>query len=333
MNVSQINRFSRDERSESTLESGEIVPLLQLIPGYSQRKVLLSTHMARVRTLRQQQFSISRGLTAVKNTRQAELIPFCLKLSVAGVAYGKNTKDAAFVKKAAIKKSKLEKLSFTKLIVFAQDLFDLGFPVSTDLVAYHITGTFFDDMQEAIHALEAAKLAANKAMDQQKQITAEIDQLLKLIDEDLAEIIIMVETLRDSQPVFCEVFSNATRINDVAGTTLSLVGSILDAATGEVIPKCRVRISGFTPLEEPATDEENTAASKKKSASGGTEFTKSVKFASANGMFRYKNLPSGTYELAVYMAGYLGQKVTFYVNTGLSTEISIRLQKTVVTAA
>lgn len=332
MNANQKNRVNRGWRVKSCVERSEFTDVLNEFPGFPDSKASLDANLEGLIPLEKRQFTTLKGHIATKKSGRTVLTPMCLQLSVAMVALATFTGNSALLDKVACSATSLKKLTYAKLIVFAQTLLDLGSENRNDLVAYHIQDQFYDAMETAISALNAAMLAELTARDEQKQITVEIEQALKEIGEIQSRFALMAETLRESQPVFYEIFKAAYHLGDVSGNKLSAFGNVIDADTGEALSKCRLKITSFEPLVVPPAAGEDIDLLRKSTPSF-TDMMKSVKLTSIKGRFRYRNLPNGSYELTAFRAGFAEIKVTFFVNTGVTTEVNISLQKVADVAA
>jgi hypothetical protein len=327
MNAHQKNRQNRGTRVKICVGRDEIKNVLVDIPGFTKAQTSLDVKLDGIVLLEQRQFTALKGLRAAIKSRRVILSPLCLQLSVALVALARFTGDSSLHDKVVCTETSLKNTTYAKLIVFAQTLLDLGVANKLQLVAYKILDSFYGMFETAIIDLQAAINEELTVRDQQKQVATEIEELLKETGEIVTDISVMVETLRESHPALYELYKVASHLGDVPTTTLSARGQVLDAETGEAIVKCRLRITSAQLLEVPPLDDEVDESEKKKTASGSPEFTKSVKLTSVHGIFRYSNLPSGTYVLTAFRAGYSELKATFYVNTGQCADVIIKLQK------
>jgi len=334
MNIMQKNRQTRDLNVKTCLEMGVIVAILAAIPEYAALKALLDAYMGRLEELQIKQFTYLRGLIAARMAWRTKTIAACLQLAAPLVALAVKTDDEALLAEATVTKSSLESLNYNELAAKSQKLQGLGSTHAPALVVYLITLAFLDGMETINSNYREALLAAQTGKTEQKQITTDIALTLKEIDEVIIRISLIVETLKESQPVFYELFRTAYRLINPATSTLSASGYVLDGLTGEAIVKCRLRIVDFVPLPEPTISDEKVAVVlAKKTSPSYTELTKSVKLSSPFGAFRYRNLANGTYVLAAYRSGYEETRVTFYVNNGECAELYIRMQKVITDAA
>lgn len=327
MDINQKSRHDRNKRIKTTVEKPEILPLLVDIPGFVAKKASFDAHIQGVETEQQLQFTLLRGLIAAKKAWRIQIIPICVQCSAGLVALGTHIADAALVEQATFTKSSLKKLSYSNLVVAAQTLHSLGTTNSTALADFYLPPAFFENFETTLDGLKVAIDAVKTANDEQKKATSAINLHLKEADEDLWHISLKVATIQETQPEAYLLFQTAYHIINAGGSSISVVGYVMDADSSEPLHKARLKITGVEYLEEPPTVGETNEGPVKKTTPSYTDFIKSVKFTSPNGVFKFKNMPSGTYELTVYMSGYVRTTVTLYVNTGNCYEVFVRLQK------
>lgn len=333
MRIEQEIRFYRDQAVQACVGRPDIAPLLGAVSEYPDLKMSLDAKIDRLQVLKTRQFANLRTQNAEVKIWRTRITPFSLQLSSALVALGTKLEDPSILDEATFSASKLKRLNDPNFVEKTQKLLSLGTTHIAALANYQITPEFLEKYETMCDNLKGAFTALVEAKVEQKQITEEIETTLKEIDTLLLRIAIIVDTFKETQPVIYGLFRAAYHVPNAPGSTLSASGYVFDAETGVGIAKCRLKITGFQPLEDPPDASGEKGMMKKSSTPSYTDMMKSVKYTSPNAAFRYKNLPAGTYELTAYLAGYSEVRVTFYVNTGLSAEVFIRLQKVATEAA
>jgi hypothetical protein len=327
MTNEQENRFYRDLAIRACIGRPDIALILGAITEYPALETSLEAKTERLQVLKDTQFANLRTKNADVFIWRTRITPFSLQLSAALIALGTKLEDPTILDEAKCSEATLKRLSNSKLVEKTQKLLSLSGTHSAKLAIYQIIPAFLDNYETLFTGLRDAVAALVEAKAEQKQITREIKTTLKEVDDLILRIWLIVETLKESQPVFYGIFKALYHVPDAPTSALSASGYVVDAATGEGIAKCRIKITGFTPLADPPLPSNGNEVLKKSTTPSYTELTKSVKYTSPNAGFRYRNLQAGTYELTAYLAGYSEVKVTFYVNTGIPAEVFIRLHK------
>jgi hypothetical protein len=328
MTTSELNRKTMVIRVDSCLDAADFTLALAPITEYPPLKVSLGTHIGWLDQLQQKQFTDLRFLIVSRNAGRIKTISVNMKLSAALKALAIKTGNQSLLDEATFTKTSLKKLSFSELAAKTQTLFGLATTYSAQLGVYGITPAVLDTMETTISDFIAAIRDAEKGKDDQKQITADIKTALDTIEnEDIYHISLIIDTLRDTHPALHERFAIAKRVIFTGGSSFSIRGKVTDAETGQAINRCKIKITKVELQQEPMAEGDEPDAIKKKSSSGGTELTKSVKFTSPNGGFRYSGLADGTYELTAFRVGFSENRNLVYVNGGEISEIRINLQK------
>jgi hypothetical protein len=327
MKASQKNRQARDLNVKNCVERTEIAPLLAAIPEFPGLKINLDSLIVRLDALEKKQFSHARILNTERRKWRQKSILACLQVVPALLALGTKTENTDILLPASVTKTSLGRLPHRDLLATSRALLALCRKYSPDLLVYMISPELLDAMETTCNSFDAALEAAQIGSKEQKQITGEILLTLKQIDFVLGRIALVVETLKGTQPEFCDIFRNAFHVVHPGGSVLSASGYVVEDDSSMAIKKCRLRITAFQPLEVPMTAYDTLKIMMPKTNTIQAELEMPVKLSSCRGGFRYMNLPDGTYELTAFMAGYNEQRVTFFVNRGLHTKLFIRMQK------
>lgn len=326
MKASQKNRQTRDLNVKSCIEKPDIAPVLDEIPEYPALKTRLDDDIIKLETLQLKQFTILRGLNAARTSWRRKTILACLQLSSRLVALGTQTEDEALLAAARVTMTSLTRLRHLDLVAKSQGLVDLGIIHLPELLIYRITPEIMTEMANTCSSFREAVVAAEAGRVAQKQVTNDILQTLKSIDVILDRIALLVETLKEEEPLFYELFRMAFRVVHTGGSVLSASGYVVDGDTREGIHKCQIKITHYQPLQEPAIEGGLIKGGiTPKVLNAYTDMP--VKLTSPNGGFRFKNLADGTYELAAFRSGYNEERVLFYVNNGECAEVIIRMRK------
>jgi len=333
MRNEQENRLNRDLAVQACVERTDIAPVLGAVPEYPGLKASLDEKNGRLLLLKARQFADLRTLNATRDLLRVRATPITLQLSAALVALGTIDEDPSILDEASFSPSLLKRFSDPNFVQKTQKILSLCNAHKAALAIYHVTSDMIESYETLTGDLSNSARAVVDARAEKKQITREIDTTLKENDSVIARIAIIVETLKEAHPVFYEIFRNASHVANAPGSTLSANGSVVDADSGEGIAKCRLKITGYTPLLDPPEAVKENEVLKKSTTQSMTELTKSVKYTSPNAAFRFRNLPAGTYEITAYLAGYNEVKTTFYVNTGITAELFIKLPKLATAAA
>jgi len=331
MKASQKNRQARDLRVKSCVEWAEIAPVLAAIPEYPGLKIELDKLVEKLKTLESKQFSQLRILNTERRNWRQKTIQICLQLVPALMALGTKTENCALLLDAGVSKTSLTRLRHPDLHAKSRVLLALGRTYSPDLVVYLISPEFLDSFEVTCDRFEAALKAAQIGSKEQKQVTGDILLTLKAVDVVLGRIALIVETLKDANPVFFAVFRNAFHVTHTGGSVLSASGYVVDDDSSVVMKKCHLKITAYQPLADPVAASNETNIVKPKTNTESLNIP--VKLTSRNGGFRFMNLSDGTYELTAFLAGYVEQRIVFYVNRGLHAKLFIRMRKVGMEAA
>jgi hypothetical protein len=333
MKASQKNRQARNLRVKSCVERTEIAPVLAAIPEYPGLKTKLDEHVEKLKTLESKQFSQLRILNTERRNWRQKTIRTSMQLVPALMALGSKIENCALLLEAGVSKTSLTRLRQPDLLAKSKALLAMSRTYSPDLLVYLISPEFLDSFEATCNSFDAAMKASQMASKEQKQVTSDILITLKAVDVVLGRIALVVETLKDANPVFFAIFRNAFHVTHTGGSVLSASGYVVDDDSSEVIKKCRLKFTGFQPLEEPPSAADSAFTGKAKIVTEPQRIDIPVKFTSRNGGFRYMNLPDGTYELTSFLAGYVEQRVVVYVNRGLHAKLHIRMRKVGMEAA
>jgi len=285
---------------------------LETITAYPALKARIDESIADEQSLANSQESRKRNSTAAKNYARTAAIEYTLDLSRKVSAYAIIAGNRALLDKARFNATTLKRSSDNKLVLIFETVLACAGDNLENVLEYGVTEQSLSAGAGVLTNLKSEMQNLLLSNSEQKQLTVQLEKQFRNTDEALFTLDAMVETMRQSDPVFHRLYSNARRKKRTSTSKLSARGKVFDAATGLPLPKAKISILSYN---------------SSKALSSGADLVKNVKIAGALGGFQLKSLATGTYLFRVSYAGYADQDVTVHINEGVLTRVEIQLTK------
>jgi hypothetical protein len=290
----------------------ENAALLETIIAYVDAKLKIDNSISREQDLASQQEALKKTSTIPKSLARGAAADAVLDLSSKLMSYALAKGDMTLygsvkLTKTALKKSpdNVFELICGNIIISAQDnvesLADYNVTEETIADVIALLENFRNEMQK----LEDIKIALI-------EVTAQLSKQIKTTNQYLKTVDAMVNSMRQSQPVFFSIYWNARSIKKSGGTKVVFKGKVYDSVTSQPLPGTLVTVS---------------QVSNSKALTSGADLVKIVKIKSAGGGFQLKSLPIGNYLVTASYFGYADYQVPAYVNDGVLTIVELPLTK------
>jgi hypothetical protein len=194
----------------------------------------------------------------------------------------------------------------------AQGIYNRAQTNLTALTPYGATAATQTSLQTAITNFVTAIPKPRVGIAEKKQSTLQLQNYFKIADNALANIDIIINLIKLTQPNFYSNYKTIRKIVNTSTGSLILKGLVTDVETGEPIKGAIVEFS----LDG------NSVKSK---AARATEVM--VKKTAAKGRFNVKTMPAGVYSVTVKKNGYAPQVETIAISEGDRSDINIQLTK------
>ena len=285
---------------------------LETITAYQALKARIDESIADEQSLANSQESRKRISIAAKTDARMAAIDYILDLSRKVSAYAIVVGNKTLLDKARFNTTTLKRCTDNKLVLVFETMLSLAGDNLQNVLEYGVTEQSLTTGNAFLGSLksEMQNLLLNNA--EQKQFTVQLDKQFRNTDSLLVTLDAMVETMRQSDPVFHRLYRNARTKKRTTASKLSARGKVFDAVTGLPLSKAKISISGYN---------------RSKAQASGPDLAKNVKRAGDIGGFQMKSLASGTYLFNVSYAGYADQEVTVHINEGVLTRIEIPMVK------
>jgi hypothetical protein len=290
----------------------ENAALLETIIAYVDAKLKIDNSISREQELASQQEALKKTSTIPKSLARVAAADAILDLSSKLMSYALAKGDMTLYRSVKLTKTALKKspdnvfeLICGNIIISAQDnvesLADYNVTEETIADVIALLENFRNEMQK----LEDIKIALT-------EVTAQLSKQIKTTNQYLKTVDAMVNSMRQSQPVFFSIYWNARSIKKSGGTKVVFKGKVYDSVTSQPLPGTLVTVS---------------QVSNSKALTSGADLVKIVKIKSAGGGFQLKSLPIGNYLVTASYFGYADYQVPAYVNDGVLTIVELPLTK------
>jgi hypothetical protein len=253
------------------------------------------------------------GLRDNKEMLRDANIVACLDIASRIFAFATMQENATLIKEAKYNESELRKMADTRLVAKITALIALAEKHAPELVVYGVTATSIANLVAANEAYATAIPQPKLGIDENKQITSELNRYIKANDAILRKMDALAELQKASNPVYYASYRNLRKVVQFGKGSLAMTGSVLDADTQEGIQKVKIGI-------EMANEDGKTPKA-------GSELMKNVKFTSPKGNFDIRTMPEGRYLLTVSKLGYITQVMSVNVVAGEMCRVVVNLVK------
>jgi hypothetical protein len=311
MNSKQQSRFNMYLTSEKYLANN--AALTAFFPRYPEFHSALKDGIVQIRTYNEQQILDKSGIATGKGQLRSALIILTIDASRKTQAYAKMENNQLLLSETKLTESALKGSTDSELEALAQGVYDKVQMHLMDLGAYNLNAGTLTTLAKAIDDFRVAIPKPRIGTIDTRQCTQQMAKAFAATDEILANIDILMEMVRISQPDFYGGYRSARRIINSRSGSLLVKGFVTDAETGAGIKGVIVR---FAPDGNGST---------KAKADAGTPVVE--KKTAVKGGFKIKTLPEGTYSVAMRKAGYMDHMATVAVTSGELAVLNVELTK------
>lgn len=309
MKTKQENRFSMYHAVIDFCEKN--TELTTPLPNFGANLTKLKTTTEQIHVVAENQAANTQGTTIGKNDLKENLIVLGADTARKLIAFATLTKNQKLLKEISYSESDLRHLPDTTLADVVKLIYDRAQANLASLADYQVTAGTQAALLQAITDYKQALASPRVEKVNQTQATKQLTELFAAGDEALANMDVLVEIVRLTQPNFYIGYKSARKIIESGSGKLSLKGLVTDALTGDAVPGVLV---SFWPDGE----------GMKTTATGDALL---VKKTAGKGGFNVSSMPAGTYRVSLQKAGYTEQTLTIYVNDGELTVVDVQLAK------
>ncbi len=166
-------------------------------------------------TVGQQSGVAVKGTTAQKGNAEDVLVQACLTVAGSLYVYAFEKKNTALMEKASINKNMLYRAHGNQTLTMAKNIAKEATKLATELADYGISNTDREALDAAIAGYEALIVSPRSAINERKQHTGNLAQLLAATDSVLYDKLDkLVTRFKETNPAFYNGYKNARSIND-----------------------------------------------------------------------------------------------------------------------
>ena len=279
------------------------------LPNYAGFFSAVTSGISQIHSIRAQQEADKKGIAISKSQLKANLIVVAMDVVRKMVAYATIGANSELLQEVNYSQSDLKLSADTILKDRCQVIYDRANANVAALAAYGVTPAIVANLLTALNAYNVAIPKPRLGITDKKLATEQLAQTLKVVDDNLAKIDVLVEIVKVSQAAFYSKYKNARKIVETGVGTLSVKGKITDAESGEGLKGATVSFA--------------TEATGKAINVGGAMVKKSAE----KGGFNIKSLAEGSYTVTVSMPGYKDAVATVYVTDGALSVVDVKLEK------
>lgn len=308
MNTYQENKHSTNLTSQAYLNA--YATEASQLPAYDSKKGELDVNLAATGIIIKKQELDTSGVGLNKTSLRDAAIGKGIELSKKMVAFAKVNTNVELEKKVKVNTS-LKKMADTLLKEKLEGVYDLGVEYKVDATLFGVTDALLTGVQKAINSYFDSIPKPRLSVAELKELTKELKDLQKETDKIFDVIDALVDTVKETSPVFWQGYFNSRKIVNSGQRHLSMMVQVNDSVSG----------AG----EKGVTLEIAEQAIEGKTA--GSELTKTVKRTSTMGGVMLRGLNDGTYLITATKPGFVTKNITAYVSQGEMSKVLIELIK------
>lgn len=253
-----------------------------------------------------------KGITIAKNDARDVLVIAVCENASRLVAYGRFVQNKEIETGMSLSLSKLKKLKDSELRNVAQNVYNAGQTNLTALTPYGTTATtqtaFLAVLTNYVTYLPKPRLSTAA----KRQNTIALKDAFAKVDNTLADIDALIDTIRFSNPSLYNEYYLARKIILNNGTGLMMKGLVVDADTKKPIENAKIVLNI---IPHPSMSKELLE-------------TKPIyKISAEKGGFKIKSLPVASYSVTVTKKGYVSQTITYEIDGEELNNLNITLVK------
>jgi len=253
-----------------------------------------------------------KGITIAKNEARNVLVILACENACRLVAYGRFVQNKELETGMSLSLSKLKKLKDSELRNVAQRVYNAGQTNLTAITPYGTTATtqtaFLAAITNYITYLPKPRLGTAA----KKQNTIALKDAFVKVDNALADIDALIDTIRFSNSSLYNEYYLARKIILTNGTGLMLKGLVIDLTTDEPIENAKIVLKL---IPHPSMGKQLLE-------------TKPIyKVSAEKGGFNIKSIPVASYSVTVTKKGYVSQTIIYEIDGDELNTLNIKLVK------
>ena len=279
-----------------------------LLPAFEEYMLALGLSLAATGTIISKQLEDNSGVSENKTIKRDFAMSKGLEVSRKMVAFAMVQKDEEIRMQAQV--PDLARFADTVIYAKLQGIYDLAFLHKLEAARFGITDTLLGALNSALLDYFVAIPRPRLNIDALKVLTQELTEHQERTAEILKVIDALVDTVKDSQPEFWQIYHNVRKLEHRGQRHLSLKLQVNDCGSGLGLHGVNLELEE---LADNGKAEDNLI----------TMVQKIGKMGGAN----IKHLQSGTYLITVVKEGFLTQTIKAFVTKGELTRVMIEMVK------
>jgi len=271
-----------------------------------------NSNLDQIQVLRELQEIDTSGISDKKDLFRSDLVTKAIDVSRKTETYAKMTNNPILAKEVHYSKTDLNKSSDLKLRDRALIIHDKADENIADLEEYGVNADMLVDLKKVIDLFNASIPEIRTGKTETKQVTRQLNRLLKANDEILVKFDLLVEVVRQTEPVFYSGYKDNRKIINTSVASLALIAKATDAVTGEAIKGAKFT---FIPQDEG----ENKGDAKTEEPL--------VKRTAKKGILHIKNMTDGPYLTIVAKTGYKPKELLINKAAGDRINLNVKLER------
>ncbi len=311
MNANQEDKFSMYYVVKNTCEKYQ--------PTWITNAVFAATYnlwvakIPLIETNRDAQTLETTGITTDKTAKRAAMTDKALFMENRLQSYANVTNDPELLESIRYSATDLKKARDTDVVGICNTILAKANANAAAIVTYGVTAAMITELQAAITAYSATLAKPKAAKSQTKTATENLVTLFREADDLLIKRLDLdIELFKTSKPELYSQYKTARIIISTGGGASSVLGSVTNAANGEVVKGVT-----FTFVAENNGQMKAAAAETAKPI---------VKKSADKGKFR-ATLPENSYRVIVEKIGFKKQEIIITVANGETTNLKVELEK------
>lgn len=299
---------TRDYLSQNVATTTSVTQFAPLSTQYTAGVAQLQTYRELIATDRS-------GVAENKSAIRLDLVYKVCDLASRVLAYAKLNANQVLEAELAYTDSRLKRMGGASFRDFAQLVHTRANSNLTALAPYGVTAAMLTTFKTAVDAYAVALPKTALVRKERKTTYAQMEMAFKDLGALLLKMDSVIELLRFSQPAFYKGYQEARRVDALPSQKHAVRGKVVDAATGESLKGVSFAFVPATAqafgLRSASTEPQTPVLSKKSARKGG---------------FQVPKLPEGDYLLTISKYGYSPKQISFSVNNGECSVLSVQLE-------
>jgi hypothetical protein len=211
------------------------ISIANTIPNFPAVFLILQENVKQIRINKEKQEANITGLSDIKEQLRKDLVintcDIIRKLKACAVMSGNKVLE----KEVSYKEADFSRSKDASIPVKVQVVCSRANEHLKALEVYGVTEKSLADLKMLSENFAAAIPMVRTSITDMKVITAQLDALFVENDSIMEKLDVLVDVVRLSQPTFYSAYRNNRKIVNKGGSTLALMGRVVDAKSGEAI--------------------------------------------------------------------------------------------------